>query len=252
MRWGAVAIVVRMRKSLLSLTALALGMLFTPGARASILIEYTANGDPTLQGFLDRGGILSSTALTNDLGFNARSMSGNGCCGYYYAPFDFTTAYADGWSLGARMRQGSTSTGYGYLSINPTAGFKRFDLVLTFDGTNTNVGLFSDFGVTPVTSFAGNGYREYRFDYNPATGKADLFIDNVLASSGYAGFSSFLEGRGVMFGNVANTDGVTNFNYVRFTSGSPTQGGGEVPEPTAILLTAGGLVVVGLAKKRGR
>lgn len=58
---------------------LGLGLLALGGAQGSILIEYTANGDPTSQGFLDRGGIFSSTAVSNDLGFDARKISGNSC-----------------------------------------------------------------------------------------------------------------------------------------------------------------------------
>lgn len=150
------------------------------------------------------------------------------------------------------MRQESASTGLGYLSIIPGSTLKRFDIVLGFDGTNTQVSLYGQSGAfLPAATIQGNGYQVYNLVYSPATQTADLFINGVLRYSGYGGNSLFLEGRGVVFGNFAGDPaGSTNFNYVRFSSPAPLPGDGNVPEPSTWLLAGCGLIGAGLIRWR--
>lgn len=222
---------------------------------AATIKTFTASsGAPSTQGWTPNGGILSGSSVT-DLGQPAWQMTGNSCCGYWYSNLTTTQwndAFTLGWSLSGTVRtSGTTGVGYIDLDVIGASGRNRFDISFGNDGTNGWAGLsvFTDASNPALkTTFSGNGYHLLDMRWDPVTQSASLWVDGVLTLSGYTGHTQFREGHGPIYGVTGNTT-LGLFQNITFSINDPAPPSG-VPEPSAVLLTAAGLLLV-LKRARG-
>lgn len=214
---------------------------------ATIKTFTGSSGAPPTQGWSPESGILTGTSVT-DLGQPAWQMTGNNCCGYWYGNLtgaQWNDAFTRGWSLSGTVRtSGTTGVGYIDLDVIGASGRNRFDISFGNDGTNGWAGLsvFTDASNPALkTTFAGNGFHLLDMRWDPTTQSASLWVDGVLTLSGYTGHTQFREGHGPIWGVTGNTT-LGLFRDVTFSINDPISSG--VPEPSAVLLTAAGLLLV--------
>jgi hypothetical protein len=220
--------------------------LFVAAAPSAAIKTFTAtSGSPGVQGWLGQGGITSGATVT-DLGQTAWQMTGNNCCGYWGAALtaqQWTDAFTFGWSLSGVVRTtGTSGVGFMDLDVPGASGRNRFDISFGNDGTNGWAGLsvFTD-STNPAlkTTFSGNGYHLLDMRWDPGTQSASLWVDGVLALSGYTGHTQFRESHGPIFGVTGfTTQGL--FQSVEFSINYPVSS--SVPEPSTYALVGIGLV----------
>lgn len=238
-----------------------------PSFVSAFSTNHAGNANPQTEGFstYSFAGGASTTAVSNDFGRSSWQMAANSTSaqfGHVSGALSLeeklgisTTGFS--FSFEARVLQGIASTIYTNASPYVIAetgidnGTMRFsvslginangDTVVVLPSSINNSGA-GDRISAPGTSFTlsgqGNGYHKYDLLYSPG-GKASLYIDGTLVSSGYSGYNNFLGNYGLGF--FVYSGGVARYSAVS-ASLSP------VPEPTAASLLLCGLVIAALAR----
>ena len=242
-----------------------------PATRADLIGLHSGTTDPLTEGFTTVSFGASSTAgpISNDLGKPAWSIAGSAQSSQFgYASGALTATQqaeiaATGFVLTmvARVVQGLAPP---YDSINHVViggadldtGVKRFEVDLGLNSSGNTVAVlptsidnggpgFSIEAPGPSFTLSGNDWHTYQLVYNPTTQLADLFIDGVDRIQGYAGHTSFVANRGLVWG--AFSGGRGDFNLVEAETGTLS----TVPEPSTMFLGGvGALLWLGYALRR--
>jgi hypothetical protein len=234
---------------MLSLAALIVS-LPTERAGADFAFSHTGSTDPTTEGFSQHQINSASTfgPIANDLGRAAWSIAGTGTSsqGWYqtgaFSAGQLADIAAQGFVLTfeARVVQGLAQA---YDSVeHVTIGgavvelSRRYDVFLGLDSNGDTVvvlptsvsittgGQISMPGPSYTLTGSGSSYHNYQLVYDPGTELADLYVDGILRLEDYAGHSSFVHNRGLLWG--AHSGGQANFSFVELAS---------IPEPSAFL-----------------
>jgi hypothetical protein len=234
-------------------------------ARADVIGLHSGMTDPLTEGFSTVSFGASSTAgpISNDLGKPAWSIAGTAQSsqfGYMSGALTATQqaeVAATGFTLTmvARVVQGLApaydSTSHVVIGgADLDTGVKRFEVDLSLDSQGNTVAVlptsidnggpgFSIRAPGANYTVTGNDWHTYQLVYNPTTQLADLFIDGVDQISGYAGHTSFVENRGLVWS--ANSGGQGDFNFVNAETGTLS----TTPEPSSLLI-CGGTLLLGL------
>ena len=217
-------------------------------ALADFTITYTANADPTTEGFPNTGTVAPSSTcgpLANDLGLPAWQITGQGQSSQFaYESNAFSASQtADMSNLGfsltivARAIQ-NLAPAYDSTNHVTCAGAN-----LSFAGVRwlINLGINSSGNTvvvlptsldddgpggsirTPGPSYTltGNGYHTYDLVYSPATNSASLFVDGIDRIQGYSGEPDFLTS-GLFWSACSGGQG--NYNSVQLASSSGMPG----------------------------
>jgi len=242
-----------------AICAIAIGA--SADAKAEIIAVHSGSSDPTTEGFIVAACCGSSTVgpISNDLGLNVWSITGLSTASQYgYQSGGLSSEQQAEVESGgfvmtftARAVQGLAPP---YDSVNYITilgadldnGQRRFEVDLGLDSNGDTVVVLPTSidsqgpGSTirspgPSYTLAGSGssYHTYQLAYDPTTQLSALSVDGVERLTGYAGHTSFVGNRGLVWASWSG--GVGNFAGVDLILGPPTVPG----VPTDLLATAG-------------
>jgi hypothetical protein len=223
-------------------------------ASAGVVKEFDASaGSPGAQGWSQVSGVLSG-GTTTALGETVWEMTGTWCCGYYYTgltPEQWTDAFTLGWSLAGRARVGEGDAHAYMILLAPDTLSNRWDITFGVTGGKGWAGLavFTD-SADPALKYtlSDNDFHDIEMKYDPASKTASLLIDGVKKLDGYKGHNNFATGAGPAFGTGGFGATKAQFESVRFSIAYPVVDDpgadpSEVPEPSAWMLAATGIVL---------
>jgi len=233
-----------LKRLFFSLTVLAIFVVASTSGYATPFISHVGSNDPNAEGWYGGPTGTSTAGPVDDGGTPAwftRDVDSAGFCIYGYNPTsqEVTDINTNGWELHAIMRptwiNDPPDWGVGFTYRSSTADWK---VHFGTDGSGNAIAKLID---GPSSAYAtinvGNSnYNDYRLVFNPASGTADFFVNDVLQASGYSGDPNYT-GNQVYFGaGTWSETGESNWNLVEF--GEAT----VIPEPTTILLMGCGLL----------
>jgi hypothetical protein len=245
-------------------------ILFGGAAKADFIIAHQGDTDPLTEGFTTISANTPSTfgPISNDMGLAAWRITG----GDRSSQFGYTSGMLSASQKADIAAQGFTLTmvarvlqlqapaydGINHIVIGGAdldTGARRFevDLGINMNGdtvvvlpTSVDAGGPGGSIRTPGPSFtltgSGSSYHDYELVYDPTTQLADLFVDGVDRIQGYAGHTSFVGDRGLVWGAFSGGQG--NFNLVQVDSST------SVPEPRSVALVVVGVGFVGATRLR--
>jgi hypothetical protein len=211
-------------------------------AFATIVIQHSGATDPATEGFTTNVGNtpVYGSPIIGDLGYDAWHIAGPWSSSYNQnINLNANALTAENWTLTARMRNLSTSTGpqsgiYADVIINS----HRYDIDLHSDGQGNEILSTNPFGpgIDYTIANLGANYALFKLSYDAGTQTVDYFVNNNLVISDSAGIIDFYAST-VLFGGV---DG--NFNLVQLQTG--------VPESTTWAMILLGFAGLGFAGSR--
>jgi DNA-binding winged helix-turn-helix (wHTH) protein len=195
----------------------------------SVVIEKSAGLEPLDEGFkLQAFGQYDSNPMHNVLnnGFDRWKIVSDDQL-YYYRPLttaEKAFATTHDWSLVCVC---AVQAGGAFSDIDLGKGARRFDIQLLREGDKYFVGLTQqlspNFELAEKVEFSGvadiNHPHTFELRYRHATQTAALWIDGSMVSSGYRGYTQYVQDHGLMFGSanyLSSKTGVGIFRSIRF------------------------------------
>jgi hypothetical protein len=263
----------RLLNGFLGTTVLLAGLLGT--ANGDLIGEHSGVADPSTEGFtpvfFPSNYNVTQGPISNDMGKPAWSISTLDQISQY--------GYASG-ALSATQQAEIAATGFtltmtarvlpgtapAYDSINHVViagadldtGVKRYEIGLGLNSSGDTVAVLAtsvdnggpgfsirEPGPSYTLTGSGGGWHTYSLVYSATTQLADLFVDGVDRIQGYAGHTSFVGNRGLVW--AAFSGGQGDFNLVRAETGNLS----PVPEPSTLVVSLTTLIL-GLSCVRRR
>ncbi len=233
-----------------------LSLFLSGSAHASVvLFEHTGSTDPTTEGWTythSGGGGISTGPVVNDQGSGIDAWYVQDSSNAIYTTSSYWQSLSQaqlnsaalGWGLAVKMRSLEKSTGYHDYTM--FAGYQDGATYwLMYFGLEDNGDQFvAVYTPTGDLRYAlGDAlYHTYTMKFDPATGTADLFIDNTERISNFVGVTSTTAANVSWGAGASNATGRAHYNLVQFQA---------VPLPGAVYLLGAGLAgIVALRKKR--